>query len=181
MKKSYLITLFIIFSFSTMSFCYAVSQENPPGDTKIMEDKYKDNKNYYAQMCYRKSIIKDNNPNKIITNDSIKLQYDLAFDYISAGQDKKAIEVLNQIIAKNANAYKAHFLLGIIYAKNNNEEAAINILKKVVEFDSKNPDAHYALGLIYLTNNKKLAFEEYKTLFDLDEKLASKLLNFIFK
>ncbi len=61
-----------------------------------------------------------------------------------------------------------------------NHSNAIEVFKKVIEINPKHAQAHYELGVSYdRTNHLTYAFEQYKILKTLDERLADKLYHII--
>lgn len=97
------------------------------------------------------------------------------------GKDKKAIKAYEMAIENNPSQKEALLGAGIAYLNLRKRSHAIAVLKHLVDIDPSNALAHFYLGVSYEgIRRMSLAWEEYKILKTLDEKLADELYHIIF-
>lgn len=100
----------------------------------------------------------------------------------SLGRYNEAIEAYKQAIHIKPDFAEAYCNLGVAYGHLKRYEEAIEAYKQVIRIKPDFADAHYNLGLIYLVfGDRGSALQDYKILKDLDENLANKLFNLIYK
>jgi tetratricopeptide (TPR) repeat protein len=107
-------------------------------------------------------------------------------NYFSAGDYKKAIKALEQVIRVNPDSTEAHKWLGMSYLKLGNNEVmtdpemldnAVKEFNKALSLNPNFAEARYYLGITYLAlYNKDAAVREYEILKDIDKELAGSLL-----
>jgi predicted Zn-dependent protease len=91
--------------------------------------------------------------------------------YFDAGEFKKAVGLLKEVTKEEPSNTKAWILLGNSYTGLEKNKNAIKAYER---------EAHYELGVSYdRTNHLTYAFEQYKILKTLDERLADKLYHII--
>lgn len=80
-------------------------------------------------------------------NDSF-LNYALALEYAKEGKTEKAIESIEQLLARDKNYLGAYYQLGKFYEETDNVSAAINIYQKGIEIarEQKNRKAEGELN-----------------------------------
>ena len=101
--------------------------------------------------------------------------------YGRLGKHKDAIKAYHEAIRINPSNTEALFGLGMTYGKMDRRQEAIEAFRKVVEINPLDAEAHFYLGATYDRDNQiSNAWEQYKILKRLDEKLADKLYHMIF-
>lgn len=75
-----------------------------------------------------------------------------------------------------------HLNLGIAYYRLDQHDDSIEEFKQEIRIESDMGDAHYFLSLVYLDKGEKeLSLDEYKILKKINEELANKLFESIYK
>jgi len=101
--------------------------------------------------------------------------------YGRLGKHKDAIKAYHEAIRINPSNTEALFGLGMTYGKLDRRPEAIEAFRKVVEINPSDAEAHFYLGVTYDRQNQiSNAWEQYKILKGLDEKLADRLYHIIF-
>lgn len=101
--------------------------------------------------------------------------------YRHLGKEKRAIKAYEKAIENDPLQKEALLGMGISYLNLRKHPDAIAVLQHLVEIDPTNAQAHFFLGVSYESiRSIGLAFEEYKILKTLDEKLADQLYHIIF-
>lgn len=106
----------------------------------------------------------------------------LADAYGQSGRYEEAIQCYRQAVRIAPDFSYAHFRLALAYHISGCYEEATQAYKQAIRIDPSFALAHYSLGLTYLTmGDTGSALDEYKILKTLDEDLADKLFNLIYK
>jgi cytochrome c-type biogenesis protein CcmH/NrfG len=96
-------------------------------------------------------------------------------------KDRKAVKAYEKALKIDPAQEEALFGLAMSYARLDKRPVALAAFKKVVEVNPFHAEAHYYLGVIYEAKGSiGKAWEEYKILKTLDERLAEKLYHVIF-
>jgi len=117
-----------------------------------------------------------------IKPDFAEARFGLGWAYSGLGRYREAIEAYKAATRVKPDYAKAHYNLGVAYGELGRWEEAKEAFKAAIRTKPDDARAHYNLGLAYLAlGDKRRALGEYKTLNSLDEDLANKLLNLIYK
>ena len=109
-----------------------------------------------------------------------EVQLSEANGYLARGRYDEAARVYRSMIATDPTMAEARYGLGVCYAKMHRYAAAEEELKEAVRLAPEYAEAHHILGLQYINSgNREGALAQYRTLSDLDEKLAEELNGFI--
>ena len=128
---------------------------------------------------YLASDIKETKGNSGRSNRN-EAQLSTANGYVLRGRYDEAAKVYRSIIATDPTMAEARYGLGVCYVKMHRNAAAEEELKEAVRLAPEYAEAHHILGLHYINSgNREGALAQYRTLSDLDEKLAEELNGFI--
>ena len=72
-----------------------------------------------------------------------------AREVLKAGDTDKAITLLNEAQAADANNAEVYHFRGVAHASKTNFQAAAADLEKAIEIDPANAQSHYYLGIVY--------------------------------
>jgi tetratricopeptide (TPR) repeat protein len=98
------------------------------------------------------------------------------------GHDQEAIETLKQAIRVKPDFAAACNNLGMVYSKTRRDSEGLQYYKEAVDLSPGFAEARYNLGASYLVlGDSQSAFEIYGTLKNLNQKLASQLLDLLEK
>ena len=101
--------------------------------------------------------------------------------YSKLEKNRRAIKAYEEAVKIDPSHEQALFALGVSYAKLEKRSGAMAAFKRVVEINPSHAEAHFSLGVLYeAQGSMSQAWEEYKVLKTLDEKLADKLYHIIF-
>ncbi len=75
--------------------------------------------------------------------------------YLSIGNNKKAKEILLDLIEKNPNNYSAHKFLGVIYEQEGGIRKTIDEYVKCIEINKKDYDSYYKVAILLNELEKK--------------------------
>lgn len=101
--------------------------------------------------------------------------------YSKLEKNRRAIKAYEEAVKIDPSHEQALFALGVSYAKLEKRSGAVAAFKRVVEINPSHAEAHFSLGVLYeAQGSMSQAWEEYKVLKTLDEKLADKLYHIIF-
>lgn len=101
--------------------------------------------------------------------------------YSRLGKDRSAAKAYQKVILIDPAHDEALFALGMSYVRLDECSAAIEAFKRVIENSPDHAKARFHLGVCYEDENRiEYAFEQYRILKTLDEKLADKLYRIIF-
>ncbi|MDD8032084.1 MAG: tetratricopeptide repeat-containing serine protease family protein [Acidobacteriota bacterium] len=106
----------------------------------------------------------------------------LGLAYGNLGRRSEAIESYKQAIRIKPDHAEAHCELGAAYGNLGRHSEAIESCKQAIRIKPDYAAAHYNLGLAYIiTGDKSSALDEYKILKEINQELANKLFNLIYK
>ena len=108
--------------------------------------------------------------------------YNMGVAYGMLGRYQEEVAALKQAIRIDPNFAMAYNNLGFAYYKLGRVEEQIDTYKQAIRIAPDYAIAHLNLGLIYLAlGDRSAAIDEYKILKKLDETMAEKLFNLIYK
>ncbi len=111
-------------------------------------------------------------------NPSTENQLIKAEMYLSQKKEKSALNLLNQIIAKDQRSGKAYFLLSICYMEEKQPEKSLDAYKKASSLDSEFADPHVNKGIeLFMEGNQKEACKEWKKAGKLAKPIGEDLIN----
>jgi tetratricopeptide (TPR) repeat protein len=117
-----------------------------------------------------------------IKPDFAEAHYNLGAAYDEFGRHTEAIQAFKQAIRIKPDYADAHYGLGVAYAKLGRYTEAIQAFKQAIRIKPDYAKAHYNLGVAYLfIGDRGSALDEYKILKNLDNNLANRLFNLIYK
>jgi len=104
------------------------------------------------------------------------------FSFSINGQDQKALEYFKKAAKNDPSSTTAWYGLGYCYAGQNSDTDAIAAYKQAIQTNPDFAPAHYAIGQAYLKRgDKAAALDEYKILKNLDETIAAKFFDEIYR
>jgi serine protease Do len=108
--------------------------------------------------------------------------YSIAVSCTKLGQYAEAVAAYKKAIQIQPDFTEAHFNLGIIYGELGKTKDAMEAYKEAIRTNPDFAPAHYAIGQAYLKRgDKAAALDEYKILKNLDEAIAAKLFEEIYR
>jgi serine protease Do len=117
-----------------------------------------------------------------INPESKTAHYNIAVTCTKLGQYEEAVEAYKRAIQIQPDFTEAHFNLGVVYGELGNNKAEIEAYKQAIRTNPDFAPAHYAIGLAYLERgDKAAALDEYKILKNLDETIAAKFFDEIYR
>lgn len=107
----------------------------------------------------------------------------LGLTYGHLRRPQEAVEAFKQAIRINPDNAEAYVDSGFNYFVLKRTQEAVEAFKQAIRINFDDAGAHYGLGLTYLyqLKNKGAAIDEYKILTKLDNDMAGKLFNDIYK
>jgi tetratricopeptide (TPR) repeat protein len=120
---------------------------------------------------------------------AIRLRPDLPWAYYNLGvvcgnmrRYMEAIDAYKQAIRIKPDLAEAHYSLGMVYGDLRHYMEAIDAYKQAIRIKPDYAEAHLNLGLTYLIiQDRGSALDQYNILKNLDNSLASRLFNMIYK
>lgn len=98
------------------------------------------------------------------------------------GKFLQAVSAFRRALILNPEDALSYLNLGITYRRLGRLHRGMQAIIQAIRLQPDSPEAHYELGLTNLSmHNRAFALEEYKILLKLDQKLAYKLFDFIYK
>jgi len=98
------------------------------------------------------------------------------------GRNQEAMEAFKQAIRIKPDYAQAHLNLGVVYGGLGRYQEAMEAFKQAIRIKPDYAYAHYVIGLAHsILGDKSSATREYEILKTLDEDLANKLFNFIYR
>jgi tetratricopeptide (TPR) repeat protein len=117
-----------------------------------------------------------------IKPDFAEAHYAFGVLYGQMGRYTEAIEAFKQAIRIKPDYTEAHRELAVYYGQLRRYGEAIEALKQAIRIKPDFPEAHYSLGVTYcIIGDKGSALDQYKILKNLDNDLANRLFNLIYK
>ncbi len=92
----------------------------------------------------------------------------IARAYLALGNQGKAAERYEKIVAESPETQAALFELGKIYANRNQVQKADSLFRKLIEKDSLNPQYYYELGFLNTTENLVESLKLFKKAYKID-------------
>ena len=106
----------------------------------------------------------------------------LGYSYGEKGQYDLAIASFKEAIRLNPEDAEMHFYLGAAFHRKGQWDAAIASLNEANRLRPDDAWTHHGLGFAYLAaGNRERALEEYKILKELDQEMAQRLFDAIYK
>ena len=96
-------------------------------------------------------------------NQTIKENFDFAFENHKKNNLKVAEKVYKKILEKDPNHFPSTILLGTLSAQTKNFDVAKQLLEKGIKINPNHPEAHYNLGLVF---NELVDFEKAITCYE---------------
>jgi tetratricopeptide (TPR) repeat protein len=113
---------------------------------------------------------------------AVPAYYNAGIAYSKLGQYQAAIDAHKQAIELKPDFVAAHFSIGMVYGILGKPDAEIEAYKQAIRIDPNFAPAHYNIGYAFLQQgDKAAALDEYKILKDLDQDMAHKLFDLIYK
>ena len=104
-----------------------------------------------------------------LSNQNLKLTFDLALQNHKSGNFKKAKQFYNKILKNFPDHFQSIFLLGTLSAQIKNFKTAINLLKKAIQINPDYLDAYNNLGNVYREmGSSQEAIPYYKKIINID-------------
>ena len=117
-----------------------------------------------------------------INPDYTYIYYNLGWAYGELEKYQEAVNAFKEAVKQNPEDADFHYGLGWAYSQLKDYEEAIESFKQVIRIQPDYTFAHYSLGMIYLVQgDKNAALDEYKILKDLDQEIADRLFDMIYK
>jgi tetratricopeptide (TPR) repeat protein len=108
--------------------------------------------------------------------------YNVAVTCTRLGQYAEAVEAYKKAIHIQPDFTEAHFNLGVVYGELGNAKDELQEYKQAIRTNPDFAPAHYAIGQAYLKQgDKTAALDEYKILKTLDETMAAKFFEEIYR
>lgn len=110
------------------------------------------------------------------------IYYNLGWAYGELEKYQEAVDTFEKAVEQNPKDADAHYGLGWAYSQLEDYEKAIEAFKQVIRIQPDYTYAHYGLGMVYLVQgDRNAALNEYKILKDLDQDIADRLFDMIYK
>jgi len=118
-----------------------------------------------------------------INPDYTYIYYNLGWAYGELKKYPEAVNAFEKAIERNPQDADAHYGLGWMYNQLKDYEKTTGAYKQVIRIQPGYIYAHYGLGMIYflVQGDRNAALGEYKILKDLDQDIANKLFDLIYK
>lgn len=108
--------------------------------------------------------------------------YNVAVTCTRLGQYAEAVEAYKKAIQIQPDFTEAHFNLGVVYGELGNARDELQAYKQAIRTNPDFAPAHYAIGQAYLKQgDKTAALDQYKILKTLDETMAAKFFDEIYR
>lgn len=110
----------------------------------------------------------------------IEVELALGMQYLKAGDDIKAKNIANKLIAEHSNNSSGYILQGVIYTKENNNEKAIDTFKKALLVSPNNIASLYNLGLLFKAEeDTKMSMDYFERVIKLAPSHKGALSNYV--
>jgi serine protease Do len=117
-----------------------------------------------------------------INPESKTAHYNIAVTCAKLGQYQEAVEAYKKAIHIQPDFTEAHFNLGVVYGELGNHKNEVEAYKQAIRSNPDFAPAHYAIGKAYLKRgDKAAALDQYKILKNLDETIATKFFDEIYR
>lgn len=108
--------------------------------------------------------------------------YNIGITYEKLGRYRDALKAFKRALEINPEMPEAYYHIGIIYGNLGNFREEVAAYKQAIRISPDFAPAHFNMGAFYLdAGQKDAALEEYKILKKLDNKIADKLFDLIYK
>jgi tetratricopeptide (TPR) repeat protein len=108
--------------------------------------------------------------------------YSIGIACTKLGQYQEAVEAYKKAIRIQPDFTEAHFNLGLVYGELGNRKDEMEAYKQAIRANPDFAPAHYAMGQSYLKRgDKAAALDQYKILKNLDEAMAAKFFDEIYR
>jgi tetratricopeptide (TPR) repeat protein len=108
--------------------------------------------------------------------------YSIAVTYTKLGRYQEAVEAYKKAIRIQPEFTEAYFNLGLVYGELGKIKDELEAYKQAIRTNPDFAPAHYAIGQAYLKQgDKATALDEYKILKNLDETIAAKFFDEIYR
>jgi tetratricopeptide (TPR) repeat protein len=108
--------------------------------------------------------------------------YNIGVSCTKLGQYDKAVAAYKKAIRIQPDFTEAHFNLGIVYGEIGDKKDELEAYKQAIRTNPDFTPAHYAIGQAYLKRgDKAAALDQYKILKHLDETIAAKFFDEIYR
>lgn len=98
----------------------------------------------------------------------VRAKFDEAIGYLRGGDDARAIELLEEVVAAAPQATAAQLDLGIAYARTGDLEHARERLESAISLNPRHPVSYNELGIVYRKMGRfKKARESYEKALDI--------------
>ena len=117
-----------------------------------------------------------------INPESNTAHYNVAVTCTRLGQYAEAVEAYKKAILIQPDFTEAHFNLGVVYGELGKNKDELEAYKQAIRTNPDFAPAHYAIGKAYLKQgDKSAALDQYKILKTLDETMAAKFFDEIYR
>ncbi len=117
-----------------------------------------------------------------INPESKTAHYNIAVTCTRLGQYAEAVEAYKKAIHIQPDFTEAHFNLGVVYGELGKNKDELEAYKQAIRTNPDFAPAHYAIGQAYLKQGDKVAaLHQYKILKNLDEAMAAKFFDEIYR
>jgi serine protease Do len=108
--------------------------------------------------------------------------YNIGVSCTRLGQYEKAVDAYKKAIEIQPDFTEAHYYLGVVYGELGQNRDELEAYKQAIQTNPDFAPAHYSIGQAYLKRgDKAAALDQYKILKNLDETIAAKFFNEIYR